>query len=166
MSAFGAIIGRMFCEMPAPAPVAVDETESPAAEAWRLIRTISHDPAAMAATHQIVEETGLPLAPLRALLVLPLDQALPMRQLARRLGCDSSYVTALVDALEERGLAVREQHPSDRRVKVIALTEKGQEVAERAQLAGVEPPPAFDALSPAQMITLRNLLRKLETASA
>ena len=89
-----------------------------------------------------------------------------MRQLARRLGCDNSYVTALVDALEERGLAVREQHPSDRRVKVIALTAHGREVAERAQLAGVEPPTSFAALSPAQMITLRNLLRKLEPASA
>ena len=140
----------MFCEM--PAPVAADETEAPAAEVWRLIRTISHDPTAMAATHQIVEETGLPLAPLRALLVIPLDQALPMRQLARRLGCDNSYVTALVDALEERGLAVREQHPTDRRVKVIALSGLGKEVAERAQLAGVEPPASFGALSAAQMI--------------
>jgi DNA-binding MarR family transcriptional regulator len=154
----------MFCEM--PAPVAADETEAPAAEVWRLIRTISHDPAAMAATHQIVEETGLPLAPLRALLVLPLAQALPMRQLARRLGCDNSYVTALVDSLEERGLAVREQHPSDRRVKVIALTDRGREVAKRAQLAGIEPPAAFDALGPAEMITLRDLLRRLEPTSA
>jgi DNA-binding MarR family transcriptional regulator len=153
----------MFCEM--PAPLDADETEAPAAEVWRLIRTISHDPAAMAVTHQIVEETGLPPRR-RALLVLPLDQALPMRQLARRLGCDNSYVTALVDALEERGLAVREQHPSDRRVKVIALTGKGQEVAKRAQLAGIEPPPAFAALSPAEMITLRDLLRRLEPASA
>jgi DNA-binding MarR family transcriptional regulator len=75
-------------------------------------------------------------------------------------------VTALVDALEERGLAVREQHPSDRRVKVIALTDRGREVAKRAQLAGIEPPAAFDAHSQAEMITLRDLLRRLEPASA
>jgi DNA-binding MarR family transcriptional regulator len=149
-----------------PAPIAADEAEEPAAEAWRLIRSISHDPVAMAANHQITQETGLPLAPLRALLVLPLDQALPMRQLARRLGCDNSYVTALVDALEERGLAVREQHPTDRRVKVIVLTGKGQQVAKRAQLAGVEPPAAFSALSPAEIVALRDLLRKLEPTPA
>jgi DNA-binding MarR family transcriptional regulator len=145
-----------------PAPVAGGDAEAPAAEVWRLIRSISHDPVAMAACHQIAQETGLPLAPLRALLVLPLDQVMPMRQLARRLGCDNSYVTALVDALEERGLAVRQQHPTDRRVKVIMLTAKGQEVARRAQLADIAPPAAFGTLSRAEIATLRDLLRKLD----
>ena len=67
-----------------PAPVAPGEAEEPAAEAWRRIRSISHDPVAMAACHQITQETGLALAPLRALLVLPPDEALPMRQLANQ----------------------------------------------------------------------------------
>jgi DNA-binding MarR family transcriptional regulator len=151
----------MLREMAAPV-VAPGEPEDPAAEAWRRIRSISHNPAAMAACHQITQETGLPLAPLRALLVLPLDEALPMRQLARRLGCDNSYVTSLVDALEERGLAVREQHPTDRRVKVIALTGKGKDVARRVQFAETTPPAAFSALSQAEIATLRDLLRKLD----
>ena len=163
MPAVSATIGRMFSAVTAPA--AEPGTEDPAAEAWRLIRSISHDPVAMAACHQITQETGLPLAPLRALLVLPLDQAMPMRQLASRLGCDNSYVTALVDALEQRGLAVREQHPTDRRVKVIALTAKGQEVARRAQLADTAPPAAFSALSQSEIATLRDLLRRLDPGS-
>src|ERR1700759_4217675 len=98
----------------------------------------------MAVCHQVVQETGLPLAPVRALLVLPLDEALSMRQLARRLGCDNSYVTPLVDArparrrparracntpsapplvaARERGaLAAPQPHPTDRRIKVIVL---------------------------------------------
>lgn len=149
-----------------PAPVAPGEAEEPAAEAWRRIRSISHDPVAMAACHQITQETGLALAPLRALLVLPPDEALPMRQLARRLGCDNSYVTSLVDALEERGLAVREQHPTDRRVKVIALTDKGKDVARRAQFAETTPPSAFSALTQAEIATLRDLLRKLDPSPA
>lgn len=148
------------------APAAEVETEEPAAEAWRRIRSLSHNPAAMAAAHQITLETGLPLAPLRALLVLPLDETMPMRQLAKHLGCDNSYVTSLVDALEQRGLAVRQQHPTDRRVKVIALTGKGQEVAKRAQLADTTPPVAFSALSESQLVTLRDLLRKLDSESA
>jgi len=164
MSVIGATIRVMIPGM--AAPVAAGETEDPAAEAWRRIRSISHDPVAMAACHQITQETGLPLAPLRALLVLPLDEAMPMRQLARRLGCDNSYVTALVDALEERGLAVREQHPTDRRVKVIVLTGKGQEVAKRAQLADMAPPAAFSALSRAEIASLRDLLRKLDPGPA
>jgi DNA-binding MarR family transcriptional regulator len=150
----------------APAPAADGGIEDPAAEAWRLIRSVSHDPVAMAACHQITQETGLPLAPQRALLVLPLDQAMPMRQLARRLGCDTSYVTALVDALEERGLAVREQHPTDRRIKVIVLSAKGQELARRLQLADTAPPAAFSALSDAEIATLRDLLRKLDPGSS
>lgn len=140
--------------------------EDAAAEAWRRIRSISHNPAAMAAFHQITQETGLPLGPQRALLVLPLNQPISMRQLARRLGCDNSYVTPLVDALESRGLAVRQPHPTDRRIKVIMLTSQGQQLAKRAQLADSTPPAAFANLSDAETGTLRDLLRKLEPAEA
>lgn len=141
--------------------------EDPAAEAWRRIRSISHDPAAMAVCHQVTQETGLPLAPVRALLVLPLDDTnLTMRQLARRLGCDNSYVTPLVDALEKRGLAVRQPHPTDRRIKVIVLTERGQELARRVQLADTTPPAPFSALTGAEVATLCELLRKLDTSGS
>jgi DNA-binding MarR family transcriptional regulator len=157
----------MYVMIPMPGErviVADGPAEDPAAEAWRRIRSISHNPKAMAAFHQITQETGLPLAPLRALLVLPLHETISMRQLARHLGCDNSYVTPLVDALESRGLAVRQPHPTDRRVKVIVLTDKGQELAERAQLADTAPPAAFASLSEAEIGTLRDLLRKLDPA--
>ena len=144
-------------------PQAAPEPEEPASEAWRLIRTISRDPAAMAACHQVTQETGLPLAPVRALLVLPLTGSLSMRQLARRLGCDNSYVTPLVDALEKRGLAVRQPHPTDRRIKVIVLTPEGLKFAKQVQLADTTPPAAFSALSEAEMATLCGLLRKLDS---
>jgi DNA-binding MarR family transcriptional regulator len=139
--------------------------EEAAAEAWRRIRSISHNPTAMATFHQITQETGLPLAPLRAMLVLPLAEAISMRQLAGRLGCDNSYVTALVDALESRGLVVRQPHPTDRRVKVIVLTGRGRELAGRAQLADTTPPAAFSTLSEAEITTLRDLLRKVDPAA-
>jgi DNA-binding MarR family transcriptional regulator len=145
----------------APAP---DQPGGPASEAWRLIRSISHDPTAMAACHQVTQETGLPLAPVRALLVLPLTGSLSMRQLARRLGCDNSYVTPLVDALEKRGLAVRQPHPTDRRIKVIVLTPEGLKYAKQVQLADTTPPAAFSALTEAELTTLGQLLRKLDSA--
>jgi DNA-binding MarR family transcriptional regulator len=150
-----------------PAPELAGEPDpEPAVEAWRLIRSISHDPAAMAACHQVTQETGLALAPVRVLLVLPLTGSLSMRQLARRLGCDNSYVTPLVDALERRGLAVRQPHPTDRRVKVIVLTPEGLELARRVQLADTTPPAAFSALTGAEVATLCGLLRKLDQAGA
>ena len=144
---------------------AADQAADPASEAWRLIRAISHDPTAMAACHQVTQETGLPLAPVRALLVLPLTGSLSMRQLARRLGCDNSYVTPLVDALEKRGLAVRQPHPTDRRIKVIVLNPEGLKFAKQVQLADTTPPAAFSALSEAEVATLCGLLRKLDSGT-
>jgi DNA-binding MarR family transcriptional regulator len=149
-------------QAPVAADQAEDQAEEPASEAWRRIRSISHDPTAMAACHQVTQETGLPLAPVRALLVLPLTGSLSMRQLARRLGCDNSYVTPLVDALERRGLAVRQPHPTDRRIKVIVLTPEGLRFAKRVQLADTTPPAAFSALDDAEVATLCGLLRKLD----
>ena len=83
-------------------------------------------------------------------------------ELAKRLGCDNSYVTSLMDALEERGLAVRQQHPTDRRVKMIELTERGHALAKRAQLADTTPPVFFAVLSKTEIVTLGKLLRKLD----
>ena len=38
---------------------------------------------------------------------------------------DASYVTTIADQLEERGLIERQPHPTDRRVKSLALTPEG-----------------------------------------
>jgi len=152
-------------DLPVPV-IQADRDLDPAVEAWHRIRAISHNPDAMTAFHQVVQETGLPLAPLRALLVLPLDEPTPMRELAKRLGCDNSYVTSLVDALEQRGLATRQQHPTDRRIKVIALTDKGRALTKRAQLADTTPPATFASLTPDEVTTLRDLLRKLDQSNA
>lgn len=88
-----------------------------------------------------------------------------MRQLAARMGCDNSYVTPLVDTLEKMGLAAREAHPTDRRIKVIVLTERGRHVAERVQRGYATPPAAFSALSQAEAATLCDLLRKVDRPS-
>ncbi len=140
--------------------------EDLAAEAWRRVRSISDDPVTVAVCHQIMHESGLTGSPMRALRFLPLTGSLPMRQLASRMGCDHSYVTSLVDTLEERGLAGRESHPTDRRVKVIVLTEEGRRLAERVQRVYTTPPAAFSTLSEAEVATLCDLLRKLDPAEA
>jgi DNA-binding MarR family transcriptional regulator len=142
------------------APVAADLT----AEAWRRVRSISDDPVTEAASHRIMHESGLTGGPMKALRFLPVTGSLPMRQLAARMGCDNSYVTSLVDTLEQRGLAAREPHPTDRRVKVIVLTEEGRRLAEQVQRAYATPPAAFAGLSAAEAATLCRLLRKLDPA--
>ncbi|TWE11866.1 MarR family winged helix-turn-helix transcriptional regulator [Rudaeicoccus suwonensis] len=149
-----------------PAPGIVDPGADPATEAWQRIRAIAHNPAAMAAFHRLVHDTGLPLAALRALLVLPVDEAIPMRDLARRLRCDTSYVTSLVDTLEKHGLASRQAHATDRRIKVIVLTPTGRRMARRAQIADNTPPEVFAQLTAREVTALRDLLRKIGAETA
>ena len=59
----------------------------------------------------------------------------PMGELAKYLMCDSSNVTGITDRLEERGLVRREPGESDRRVKLLVLTDEGRESARRGDQA-------------------------------
>jgi DNA-binding MarR family transcriptional regulator len=54
-----------------------------------------------------------------------MDCPMAMKELGKRMHCDPSFVTLVADMLEKRGLARREPHPGDRRVKNIVLTEDG-----------------------------------------
>jgi len=92
------------------------------------------------------------------------DGGLRMSDLAEHWGCDASYVTSLADGLQERGLAERRPHPTDRRVKTIVLTPEGRVRRERALELLSEPPSAFASLSATEQRQLRDLLRKLVAA--
>ncbi len=87
-----------------------------------------------------------------------------MGDMARRLGCDPSYVTALVDELDARGLAKRVPDPTDRRVKHIVLTDNGLALATEIDSVLSVPPVAFNALSHAELRHLRDLLDKVIAA--
>jgi DNA-binding MarR family transcriptional regulator len=100
---------------------------------------------------------------LKTLLRLSKDEGVSMGEMARGLGCDPSYVTALVDDLDARGLARREASPSDRRVKIVALTDEGRALANEIDAVLSVPPAAFDALSE---VELRQLSRLLDTVLA
>ncbi|MEZ0073819.1 MarR family winged helix-turn-helix transcriptional regulator [Planotetraspora sp. GP83] len=55
--------------------------------------------------------------------------ALPMRRIAERLGAEPSNLTGIVDKLQVRGLLERQPDPGDRRVKLLAITDTGKEIA-------------------------------------
>ena len=65
---------------------------------------------------------------------------LTLKQLAQRVGLDSSSLVRVVDLLESRGLLVRETDAHDRRSKSLCLTAQGQHVVAdvRAKLHQVE----------------------------
>lgn len=133
-----------------------------AVEAWRRMRELTHRPDVLARARAVAEEAGVTPALAKALLFLSADHPVPMRGIAHALRCDSSYVTAVVDGLEERGLARREPHPTDRRVKVVEITPDGVALAERFGAALDDPPGSFDALEAAEVSELLRLLRKLD----
>jgi MarR family transcriptional regulator, organic hydroperoxide resistance regulator len=63
--------------------------------------------------------------------MVKLDGALPMKELAQRMACDASFVTAIADTLERHGFARREPSQRDRRVKNLVLTPEGIAAKER-----------------------------------
>lgn len=54
---------------------------------------------------------------------------LPPHQIAERLIISRATVTGLVDSLERQGYVERLPHPSDRRMLLVAPTERGRQVA-------------------------------------
>jgi DNA-binding MarR family transcriptional regulator len=95
----------------------------------------------------------------------PEDDGIPMGEVAHSLYCDASYVTDMVDRLEERGLIERRADPEDRRVRRLALTPAGEELRQRALAALHRPPEGFERLTPPERETLAGLLAKV-TAGA
>ena len=63
---------------------------------------------------------------IKMLMRLSKEDGISMGDMARGIGVDPSYITALVDDLDQRGLARREPAPDDRRVKIIVLTDEAQ----------------------------------------
>ncbi|HEY6791327.1 MAG TPA: MarR family transcriptional regulator [Trebonia sp.] len=100
---------------------------------------------AAAISHAIAAGLGLAPADLLALFKLdddvPEGTGVPMKELALRMGCDASFITAVADNLESHGLLRREPGQRDRRVKNLVLTEQGMAAKERllTEVAGQMP---------------------------
>lgn len=90
------------------------------------------------------------------------DGPLRMRDIADLMICDASYVTAIVDNLENLGLAERRPSDVDRRVKEIALTARGTAAAAHIREQMSAPPAALEQLSTADRVALAKILAKIE----
>jgi DNA-binding MarR family transcriptional regulator len=84
------------------------------------------------------------------------------QELVDRSMIDPSSMVAVIDELEELGLAERRPHRSDRRKHAVHLTDEGRETLERARASAMKT--AKELLAPLdaeERETLRHLLRKL-----
>jgi DNA-binding MarR family transcriptional regulator len=108
-----------------------------------------------------VAELGVSPGDLKAMMALTPGQAESMRALADKWRCDASTVTWIVDRLEKRGLVERRAHESDRRVKVVGLSESGEQL--RVDLLDdlYRPPEAMSRLSRRDLQTLKRIAERL-----
>ncbi|MEW2545078.1 MarR family transcriptional regulator [Streptomyces sp. NPDC047002] len=109
---------------------------------------------------QAAAEHSLTGAQARVLRLLSLEP-LPMRRIARKLKCEPSNVTGIVDRLEARGLVERTPDPSDRRVKLAAPTRSGLATAARLRDSLDFAREPLAELSAQERRTLRDLLRRM-----
>jgi DNA-binding MarR family transcriptional regulator len=133
---------------------------SVADQAWALLLHISFQ---LVSEHfaAAIAEVDLAPAQARALHELDLEQPISMRELAERLKSDPANLTGLIDRLEARGFVERRPHPSDRRIKGLALTAAGAKLRARLFARLYAAPPAVAALDGRDQRALRDVLQRV-----
>jgi DNA-binding MarR family transcriptional regulator len=108
---------------------------------------------------QLAQSLGIPGPFIKALHTM--DCPMAMKELGKRMHCDPSFVTLVADMLEKRGLARREPHPADRRVKNLVLTDDGLGLRDRLEAEIGARMPWNRVLSDDERAQLLALLRKM-----
>jgi DNA-binding MarR family transcriptional regulator len=108
----------------------------------------------------VLSELGISPQQSMAISTLKPGEPLPMSALADALHCDNSNITGIVDRLEAAGLAERRAHETDRRIKAVVLTEKGERTRIEIERRVGEPPPRIAAISEADAVALRDILAR------
>jgi MarR family transcriptional regulator, organic hydroperoxide resistance regulator len=111
---------------------------------------------------QLAQRLNVPAPFIKALHTL--DCPMAMKDLGKRMHCDPSFVTLLADMLEKRGLARREPHPADRRVKNLVLTEQGETLKRQVEAEITARMPWNWALTDSERAQLLALIRKMLSA--
>jgi DNA-binding MarR family transcriptional regulator len=114
-------------------------------------------------SHSVAADFGV--APSDLLALFKLDGALPMKELAQRMGCDASFITVVADALEQHGLVRREPSQRDRRVKNLVLTPEGIAAKKRLMDEFADRMPWCYGLDDTQRQCFLTLLRKTVAAA-
>lgn len=112
---------------------------------------------------QLAQNLGIPAPFIKALHTM--DCPMAMKELGKRMHCDPSFVTLVADMLEKRGLARREPHPADRRVKNIVLTDDGRSLKHRLETEVAARMP-WRTLSEDERSQFLALIRKMLSADA
>ncbi|MGV1049088.1 MAG: MarR family transcriptional regulator [Solirubrobacterales bacterium] len=135
------------------------QADDVAREAWALLSGLVYPPRFL----EVARREGM--SPLALGAFRFLAEPRTMSELAGSLHCDPSNVTAIVDGLEEKGLARRRPSERDRRVKLIELSAEGRRLRGRLHRELRKPPGWLRALPEDDQRTLRELLQRAADAS-
>jgi DNA-binding MarR family transcriptional regulator len=135
-------------------PAAADLVEG----LYGLLHGLLNDPDA--GHFQVIEERDLSISQVRALLTLACSdpEPLPGGRIAERLGASPAAMSRALDGLVRKGLLERRESAEDRRVRLVAITDAGREIAaeltalRRAQIerfVGTLPPERIELLAAA-----------------
>lgn len=86
------------------------------------------------------------------------------RELAQAMAVDAPAMTGIVNDLVRHGLATREPHPDDGRIKLVTVTPAGRAWLDEVRSLPDGAPPLMTALSTAERRDLARLLDKLQAA--
>lgn len=134
-------------------------SDSLANEVWRTMAAVVFDNRD-AWKRSVIEHTGLPFSRVRVLRRLA---ARPMtaKEIAKAATMDAPATTVAVNDLQERGLVVREADPTNRRSKLISLTDAGRDLVESIDDLDDPAPGPVVGLPAAELRTLQRILAKM-----
>ncbi|MGK5672353.1 MarR family winged helix-turn-helix transcriptional regulator [Micromonospora sp. URMC 106] len=95
----------------------------------------------------------------QAIALREMSEPITLTELADRMSCEASNAGYVIDRMEKQGLVRRQPHPTDRRAKILTLTEDGQGCRSNV-LDALSRKAPIDALSHDEQRALAELLRK------
>ena len=129
-------------------------SDDTAREVWTLMSDLVLDNQRRRA---VSEAVGMSFGRSRALRRLH-RRPMSMRELAAALEIEAPNATKVVDDLEADGLVQRRPNPTDRRAKIVEVTDEGARLARTADTILATPPAALSALSAEDLATLHRIL--------
>jgi DNA-binding MarR family transcriptional regulator len=109
---------------------------------------------------------GISIVGFQVLAVLEMHGALPMSRLAEEIGVALPNATGIVSRMADRGLIERQSRANDRRVVLIALTERGRQlIGEMEAIRRARTTRLIAELSDAQQERLLGCVRDLHVAA-
>ena len=128
-------------------------------EAWRAMASLVIDNRD-SWKRAVVERTGLPFSRIRVLRRLARGP-MTVKQVAAAATMDAPAATVAVNDLEDRGLVVRTPEPTNRRCKVVSLTDTGRDMVQTIDETDDPAPNILLGLDEAELEKLQAILSKL-----